>query len=191
MIEFFQQNMNHFMFVMLLISRLGDVVSTLLATPRLKLEANVIARKLGKPFVFLTLLIAFIAYYDVALAVAVLIPSLLVSSGNLGKVWVMRKLGEDGYQALLAGLVRKHGVKGQILFNALSACFIALVGAVLLVLAPDPRDGGFWAAVGFFIYAFALVFWGTINSLTLRRKLSKGGDAREARDDSGPRRVSE
>jgi hypothetical protein len=171
--ELIYRNLNHFMFILLLISRLGDVVSTLLATPKLKLETNVIARKLGKPFIFLTLLIAVVAYYNVALAVAVLIPSLMVSASNMGKVWFLKKYGESNYYELICALVKKNGIKGFILFNILSSLFIVLIGFTIYVLVPSPEEWGFWIALGFFAYGFVIIFWGTINYLTLNRRIKK------------------
>ncbi len=72
---------------LILVSRLGDILSTYLVTPSLKLEANLLLRKLGWRFAVATTLIALVPFYNTALGVMVLVPSLLVSASNLQKVW--------------------------------------------------------------------------------------------------------
>jgi len=47
-------NLDHFLCIMLLISRLGDIISTYLAIPKLVLEIKPVIRKLRWPFAILT-----------------------------------------------------------------------------------------------------------------------------------------
>jgi hypothetical protein len=49
--------MTHTIAFLLLLARLGDIGSTYLATPNLKLEANVLARRFKWPFAWLTVLL--------------------------------------------------------------------------------------------------------------------------------------
>jgi hypothetical protein len=173
MIEFIHQNLNHVLFVLLLVSRVGDVASTLLATPKLKLEANPVARKLGKPFMFASLLIAFVAYLHTGLAVTALIPFLMVSASNVGKVALLKYTGETAYHDFVLNAIRKHGVGGFILGNVVSSLFVVLIGFVIFVLSPDPAEWGFWIGLGFFMYAFVIVLWGTTNYLRLARAVKR------------------
>ena len=68
MLAFAYANFTHVLFVLLLVARLGDVGTTFLATPRLRLEANPIARKFGWPFALLTLGVCFLPYYSIEAA---------------------------------------------------------------------------------------------------------------------------
>lgn len=173
MLGFIYSHFKHFMFGFLLISRLGDVLSTLFATPKLKFESNIIAKKLGKPYIFLTLLISLVAYYDIAISIVILIPSLLVSASNIGKIWFLRTFGEDNYHKLFLTLIKKNGVTGLILLNILSSFFIVLIAVIIFILYPRQEDWGFWIAYGFLLYGIIIIFWGTINSVILHFKTRK------------------
>lgn len=85
-------NFEHTLCILILIGRLGDIISTRLVTPKLELEANPIVRKLGWPFAFATVLICLIPYWSTAAGVVVLIPSLFVSATNTSKIWFARAL---------------------------------------------------------------------------------------------------
>src|SRR5271154_5888940 len=79
--------LEHLLCGLILISRIGDIGSTYLVTPNLKLEANPIVRKLGWKFAFLTLFVCLVPYYSTAMGVVVLVVSLLVSAQNTSKIW--------------------------------------------------------------------------------------------------------
>ena len=173
MLNFIYSNFKHFIFGFLLISRLGDVLSTLFATPKLKFESNIIAKKLGKPYMFLTLLISFVAYYDIAISIVILIPSLLVSASNISKIWIIRTFGEDNYYELIIKLIKKDGVIKLILLNILSSFFIILIAVIMFILYPKQQDWGFWIAYGFLLYGIIIIFWGTLNTTIIYFKTKK------------------
>lgn len=165
--------MNYFGFeralcLLILLSRLGDIGSTYLITPKLKLEANPIARKLGWPFAVLTLLVCLIPYYSTALGVVALVPSLLVSASNTGKIWFIRAYGENEYYVLLHRLARASKLSHALAGTLVSALFIALVGLALMFLSPDPtKDWGYWFAIGLLAYAFVVAFYGCLSLVRL------------------------
>ena len=80
MLQFLATHFEHVLCALILLGRVGDVGTTYLATPTLRLEANPIMRKLGWRFAVLTLLLCLIPYYSTALGVMVVVPSLMVSS---------------------------------------------------------------------------------------------------------------
>jgi hypothetical protein len=58
-----------------------------------------------------------------------------------------------------------------------AAVFTAFIGAVLLLLSPDPaRDWGYWFALGFLAYAFVIGFYGSIFFVRLFRRAKQGDD---------------
>src|SRR5665213_2581533 len=124
----------HFLCGLILISRMGDIGSTYLVTPTLKLEANPIVRKLGWKFAWLTLLVCLVPYYSTAMGVVVLVPSLLVSASNTSKIWFVRAYGESEYQALILRLAKGSKLSHALAVVFASALFIALAGLVLLFL---------------------------------------------------------
>ena len=151
----------HTLAVLLLISRLSDVISTRLITPRLRLEANPIVRRLGWPFAAATLLIALIPYINAPLGVTLLAGSLLVSASNLSRGWIAHALGEDEYYAVVLRAARA-GRRGAALgFVLCSAAFLALAGAVLMWLSANPSAWGYWFGMGIIAYGLVLALHGS------------------------------
>jgi hypothetical protein len=62
-------NLPHVLCGLLLVSRIGDVLSTYLLTPSLALEANPVVRKLGWRFAVLSLGACVVPYFSLPVAV--------------------------------------------------------------------------------------------------------------------------
>ena len=161
--EFVYTHFEHVLFGLLLVSRVGDVISTYLATPKLKLEANPIVRRLKWPFAVITILVSLIAYVNTAAAVILLVPFLLVSASNFSKVWLMRGMGEDAYMEMLLCNARRTRLRHAIAGVLASAFFIALAGCVLLILIPT-RSWGFPFGLGIILYAVIQALYGSLSS---------------------------
>jgi hypothetical protein len=160
--EFIENNFRLILCMLLLFSRLGDVGSTYLVSPTLKLEANPIAKKLGWPFMVLSLLVCLLPYYDTGLAVMALVPSLLVSASNISKFWMVKALGETGYSKMVSSVAAKSK-KSHVLFSTIMAAFfIILAGFVLLLLCPDSEGPAFWFGTGIVLYGVITAFYGLL-----------------------------
>src|SRR5205809_3913973 len=68
----------HFLAALVLLSRIGDVLSTYLVSPTLLLESNAFVRRWGWPLALPSLLFFFLPYYSPAIGVVVLPTSFLV-----------------------------------------------------------------------------------------------------------------
>src|SRR5579864_9285673 len=100
LLAFAYANLPHVLCALLLIARLGDIGTTYLATPRLRLEANPIVRKLGWPFALLSLGACFLPYYSITIAVPVLIGS---------RFWFRHLMpGRFGSLGRLARMLTRH-----------------------------------------------------------------------------------
>ena len=151
----------HVIAFLLLLARLGDVGSTYLVSPRLKLEANPIVRRLRWPFAGVTILAAALPYYSLPAGVTFLIASLLVCASNCSRLWIARTMGESEYHLFLAGIARRAPVSLSIMFLLLTPLCMATIGGVILLFYPSPRnDWGSWIALGFFLYALAVALYG-------------------------------
>ena len=153
---------------LVLVSRLGDVLSTWLATPTLLLESNALVRRYGWKLALLSTLLCLVPFIHTGTGVTILVVSLLATASNAGKIWLARALGEEGcHQLLLDGA--RHSVSfvafaGQ----AASSLFMTLSGIILFVFYPDPHsDWGFWFAFGILVYGLA----GLIHGLLYFRQL--------------------
>lgn len=174
MAEWISKYFEHILFVLLLIARLGDVVSTYLATPTLKLEANPIVRKFRWPFAILTILLSFSAYVNTQFAVVLLILSLFVSASNLGKLWMMRTLGEYEYSTMVFNLARRSKFSHALAIQLSASFFILVAGTVTIFLCDDPdHNWGYWIGMGIITYGVAMAFYGTISTIKLFRRVKK------------------
>jgi hypothetical protein len=155
---------------LLLLGRVGDVVTTRLITPKLRLEANPIVRKLGWPFAVVSLGVCLIAYVHTGMAFAFLITSLLVTASNATKIWVARTLGEEAYERFMFEVARRSRPSTPILANlAVAGCF-TLIG-VLFMIAGSGNGWVWWGGFGVILYAFAIALYGTLFLRRLFRRV--------------------
>jgi hypothetical protein len=157
-----------------LAARLGDIGSTWLGTPQLRLEANTLARRWRWPYALATVLLALVPYYSLPAGIVILVGSLLVCSSNLSKLWLMRALGEDRYHDFLVDCAGRASVPWALSFILASGVAMASVGVVLAVTYPGQGDEpGFAVALGILAYAAAMVIWGSLAFLRHRAAASQ------------------
>jgi len=141
--------LEHILCIVILIGRIGDIGSTYLVTPGLRLEANPLARKLGWPFALLTVVVCLVPYWNTALAVPIAVTSLVVTAENLRFSWIARAIGEDELLAFYVSAAKRSQLWVAISLLFASASFSVLAGLVLFLFYPDPsKDWGFWFATG-------------------------------------------
>ena len=171
--QFVYNNLEHILCFLILVSRLGDIISTYLITPTLKLEANPIVKKLGWRFALLTMLVCIVPYYHTGGAVIVLVPSLLITSSNISKYWAVKTIGEEEYLKRLLIFASKSKLS-HALFSILAASFfVILTGLVLLLLCPDSGEWGYWFANGIIAYGFIVALHGSLYYCKLFKKARK------------------
>ena len=125
--DFIYNNFTHFLCLMVLISRLADILSTYLITPTLKLESNPIVKKLGWKFLLLSLVLCVVPYYYTPSAVIIIIPSLLVAASNIGKFWVVKGMGETEYLKLNLMIASKSRLSYALFSVMTSSLLVFLV----------------------------------------------------------------
>ena len=182
-------NLDHFLFIMLLISRIGDVVSTYLATPNLVLETNPIIRKFRWPYAILTIFICSIPYYDTGVALIVLTPSLLVCSSNFGRLWSITTMGEKGYKNFSLAMRRRGNYSSACYCMGMSGFFLYLLGLLLILVSPKD-SWPLYIGFGIQVYSWVILLYEFIFNRQLFkevienpyelivRKTAKPGDAK-------------
>lgn len=176
MLEYFYTHvkLEHLLCALILLARIGDIGSTYLVTPTLKLEANPIMRRLGWWFALATIFICLVPYYSTAAGIIVLIPSLMISASNIRQIWFVRAYGEGDYHELILRVAKRSSLSHALLPTIAAATFTALIGLVLLLLSPDPsKDWGYWFGIGFLAYAFIIGFYGSLFYIRLFRKAKR------------------
>jgi SAM-dependent methyltransferase len=161
--EFIDMNFVHVLCFLILVGRLGDIVSTRMLTPTLKLEGNLLVRRLGWRFALGSLLLCLVPYFTIEFGIVVLVPSLLVSASNIGKIWLIRGIGEDEFADLVLKLARRGKLSHALGAVLSAALFVILAGLVLWYLYPGTRDGwGFWFGMGIMFYGAIILLHGSL-----------------------------
>lgn len=172
MTEWLYANIEHVLAILILVGRLGDVGSTLLITPTLKLESNVVARRIGWPMLAASLLVALFPYFSVEAGIVALVVSLMVSASNFAKAGVVRAFGEDAYLERMREMARRTTLGRLMVWIVVSCLFIALAGVVLMAFAADGgREFGYWFGAGLVVYAAAVGFWSAMGYRRLFRRV--------------------
>src|SRR5262249_31301474 len=148
--------------LLILVSRVGDVVTTFFVTPTLKLEANPVVRKLGWRFAILSLAVSLIPWWSVGAGIVILVPSLMVSAGNAARIWAARTMGEASMKKMMLDLARRSTLRLALVPIYASSAFLALLGLVLIWLCPDPvADPAYWFGAGIVAYGIVIALHGS------------------------------
>ena len=172
------QHLEHVLAVLLFISRLGDIGTTYLATPNLKLESNPLIRKFRWPMAILSFSLCVVPYFSVQAAIVIIVMSLLIAAANSARLWIIRALGERAYYAMVVKATRSANVRASLLLLLLPGFFMVLLGILMVILYPDPdNDFGFYVGIGIFMYAVVLLVFHPRNFFRLRAKAQESVQA--------------
>jgi hypothetical protein len=154
--------------LVLLFARGMDFLSTWIATPRLVLEGNPIAKWLGWKWGGLFNLALCFGFASAPLpAIIIATTSLLVAARNFQGAWLMRTMGEVAYRCWMSDRLAE-GATGLFLFCLFAQCLItAGIGFVLVWFGAEllvPTGVG----VGIIGYSLAVLIY-TLISVWRRR----------------------
>jgi hypothetical protein len=157
------------MFLLLLLSRGMDFLSTWVATPNLVLEGNPIAKKLGWrwgiPLNFVACLA--LAFWPVS-AIAVSTTSVLVAARNFQSAWLMRSLGEENYRDWHIARIEETRVTLYLFCLAGNTLLTAAIGAAVIRFS-DRALIPFAIGLGIIAYAVAVALYTLLAVWKLRR----------------------
>jgi len=134
-----------------------DFLSTWVATPNLRLEANPIARMLGWKLgmaVNAVMCAVFAAWPLPCIVIST--ASLLVAARNFQNAWLMRTLGEDGYRAWISERISEAKFSLFLFCLVAQAGLTGLVGAGLMYYS-QLRLVPFGVGMGIVTYASAIL----------------------------------
>jgi hypothetical protein len=159
------------MFLLLLLSRGADILSTRIATPNLVLEGNPIARKLGWRWgLLINLALCFgLAFWPVS-AIVIGTCSVLVAARNFQGAWLMRTMGEENYRDW--HVRRLHETSATLYLFCLFAQtgLVAAVGGAVILFCDRDRQWGLVAVgVGIIAYSSAVLIYTLYGVWRLRR----------------------
>ena len=154
---------------LLLAARGADFLSTWVATPRLVLEGNPLAKKLGWKWGALVngaVCLIFAAWPLSALVIAT--TSALVAARNFQAAWLMRTLGEEQYREWYVQRLRETPLPLYLSCLLGQTLLVAAVGATLMLFCggqPIP----FAVGLGIVAYALAVAFYTSLALWRIRR----------------------
>jgi hypothetical protein len=154
---------------LILIGRLGDILSTYYATPKLVIESNIIARKFRWPFAALTLLVCVVPFYSTPLGILILVPTFLVCFSNISQLALIKLVGENDFKKIIIAAINKHGIGKMLFFLYLSNMFIMSIGLLGMLLS-SATEWGYWIGFGIVLFSMALLLHKTIFLLKLSKE---------------------
>ena len=150
----------HVLALATLLSRLGDIGTTWLVTPTLKVEANPLVRRFGWNYAIATVVVALIPYYSIHGGVMILTTSFIISAMNGSEAILARSLGEDAYAELHRHAMRELSIPVGLSLLCLPGIFTVLLGLSLSLLFPvSINDWGFDVAMGSVLSGLALLLF--------------------------------
>ena len=166
---FLMENVRHIVALGILLGRIGDVTTTYLSSPKLKLESNPLVRKLRWPLAAATLLLCLIPYLDLRVGIMLMVVFFLVCLSNSLRLWLVRSIGEDEYFQLLLSAAGKADYRVSLILNFIPGVFMSLLALALLVFYPDSTENGYWFAHGILAYAIITMIYFPRNFIRLRK----------------------
>ena len=160
-------------FVLLLVARGMDILSTWVATPNLVLEGNPLAKRLGWRWgIPLNLAVCFgLAFWSVS-AIAVSTTSVLVAARNFQSAWLMRSLGEEVYRDW--HLARIQETRITLYLSCLAGNTLLTAGVGLAVVWFSTKLVPFAVGLGIIAYAVAVAFYTLLAVWRLRHTAATG-----------------
>jgi hypothetical protein len=157
------------MFLLLLVARGMDFLSTWVATPNMVLEGNPVAKKLGwKWGIPLNLCLCFgLAFWPLP-AIVISTTSVLVAARNFQSAWLMRSLGEHLYRDWHIERVQETSVTLYLSCLFAQTALTAGVGGAVIYFSeqqPEPLAIG----LGIIGYALAVAFYTLLGIWRMRR----------------------
>lgn len=168
MYERLTANIEHVLCALLLIGRLGDVISTRLGTPTLRLESNPIARRFGWGFIVATIGFCVVPYFSIELGIIITVMSLWVSADNIGRVWLLRSIGEPEYAEFVQRAVDRGTLSTALLMVFAKALFILAMGLLLCLLSYRFEPAWtYWFGIGIIAYGLTNLWMGAAHFVRL------------------------
>ena len=164
-------------FILLLVARGMDFLSTWVATPNMVLEGNPLAKKLGWKWgipLNLALCIAF-AFWPLP-AIVISTTSVLVAARNFQSAWLMRSLGEQLYREWHVERVQETSITLYLSCLFGQTALTAGVGGAVIYFTHEREPVALAIGLGIVGYALAVAFYTVLGIVRLRR-----ADLREMR----------
>jgi hypothetical protein len=158
------------LFLLMLVSRGMDFLSTWVATPNMVLEGNPIAKKLGWRWgIPLNLGICFAFAFWQLPAIVISTTSVLVAARNFQSAWLMRSLGEHLYREWHVERVQETNISLYLFCLFAQTALTAGVGAAVIYFTWEKQPIVLAIGMGIIAYSIAVALYTLLGIIRLRR----------------------
>jgi hypothetical protein len=168
-----QMAIEHGLALLIFIGRAGDILSTQLITPTMILEANPIARRYKWTTFLLGFAFCAVPYFNIGLAVMVAVTFLLVAASNIGRLWMVRALGEREMMDLVLRAAARSSLNGALATVWVSALFFFLAAGILFWLEFDDEIAWYFG-VGLALYGLVFAIHSSFFFVRVFRQAREG-----------------
>ncbi len=174
------------LFLLLVVSRGMDFLSTWVATPNMVLEGNPLAKKLGwKWGIPLNLVLCFgLAFWPLP-AIVISTTSVMVAARNFQSAWLMRSLGEQFYRDWHIERVQETSITLYLFCLFAQTALIGGVGAAVIYFSELRNEPLLAIGLGIVAYALAVAFYTLLGIWRLRRSTPQTTRAAERKPMAG------
>jgi hypothetical protein len=181
-------------FLLLMVARGMDFLSTWVATPNMVLEGNPIAKKLGwKWGIPLNLAFCFgFAFWPLP-AIVISTTSVLVAARNFQSAWLMRSLGEQLYREWHIERVQETSASLYLFCLFAQTALTAGVGAAVMYFSDTDRGPNpvlLAIGLGIIAYSVAVAFFTSLGVWRLRRASLRKARLEHSAPPSSPSPIS-
>ena len=167
------------LFLLLVVSRGMDFLSTWVATPNMVLEGNPLAKRLGWRWgIPLNLVLCFAFAFWPLPAIVISTTSVLVAARNFQSAWLMRSLGEQFYRDWHIERVQETSVTLYLFCLFAQTALIGGVGTAVVYFS-DRRLVPLAIGLGIVAYAVAVAFYTLLGIWRMRRSAIQRGRSAE------------
>jgi len=167
------------LFLLLVVSRGMDFLSTWVATPNMVLEGNPLAKRLGWRWgIPLNLVLCFAFAFWPLPAIVISTTSVLVAARNFQSAWLMRSLGEQFYRDWHIERVQETSVTLYLFCLFAQTALIGGVGTAVVYFS-ERRLVPLAIGLGIVAYAVAVAFYTLLGIWRMRRSAIQRGRSAE------------
>jgi hypothetical protein len=158
--------------VLCIVSRSLDFLSTYISTPTMKMEANLLAKRLGwKKMILLNILLCVMASFSLPLTAIICTVSLLVSGHNMSRGLTTRGIGEEKTREIMDKALQNLSIGIILLFTLSYAVVYVGIGIFLIMTALGSLVQ--WVGYGFILFGFAIALHSNISVFYRKRQLAR------------------
>jgi len=167
--ELILNNFVFFLIISIFFTRIIDILFTYIISPELVLETNPVVRKFRWPSAISTIFLSLVPLISVHMGIVILTMSLISSSLNIRKTWMMKTIGEEKILNTTVECIKANGMLKISFFEFLSSLFWISLFMLLLILN-NGNNYVFWFGISLGAYGVLSFVYYVYYLYSIRKK---------------------